>query len=174
MLLYGDELRRTQSGNNNAYCQDNENGWLDWTKLQQHQEIYRFAQGMIALRSAHPVLSREEFYTDSDVQWRSCLGGLPDWGNQVVKQLGCLINEDGKDKLFLLFNASNQRADYTLPALPEGYGWHFAVDTSNQAPNDLFACGDEQLCKDSRIYQLSPRSSALLLSFRLNAARESA
>jgi glycogen operon protein len=69
MLLGGDESRRTQGGNNNAYCQDNETSWFDWTDFEQHQEIYRFACGMIAFRGAHPVLSKEQFYTDTEIRW---------------------------------------------------------------------------------------------------------
>jgi isoamylase len=79
MLLGGDEFRRTQGGNNNAYCQDNETSWIDWNQLEQHQEIYRFAQGMIAFRRAHPVLSKEQFYTDAEIQWFGPQGGLPNW-----------------------------------------------------------------------------------------------
>ena len=67
MLLGGDEFRRTQGGNNNAYCQDNETSWVDWTNLERHQEIFRFARGMIAFRRAHPILSKEQFYTVAEI-----------------------------------------------------------------------------------------------------------
>ena len=174
MLLFGDEFRRTQNGNNNAYCQDNESGWVDWTNFEKHQEIYRFAQGMIALRLAHPVLSKEQFYTSSEIQWHSFEGGLPDWANPEVKQLSCLVNEDGQDKLLLMFNASTQHADCNLPSTPQDHGWHLVVDTSCVSPNDLFLPGAEQPCKDPHIYQLSPRSSAILLSRRVHATRGSA
>ncbi|HUH98704.1 MAG TPA: glycogen debranching protein GlgX, partial [Anaerolineales bacterium] len=69
MLLGGDEFRRTQRGNNNAYCQDNETSWYDWSFLQKHEEIFRFTCGMIAFRRGHPVLSREQFYSAAEVQW---------------------------------------------------------------------------------------------------------
>ena len=65
MLLGGDEFRRTQRGNNNAWCQDNDTSWFDWTCLERHRETHRFIRGMIAFRRAHPVLSEERFYTDS-------------------------------------------------------------------------------------------------------------
>ena len=71
MLLGGDEFRRTQGGNNNAYCQDNETSWIDWACQEQHGEIYRFARGMIAFRRAHPALSEEQFYTDAEIHWFS-------------------------------------------------------------------------------------------------------
>ena len=66
MLLGGDEFRRTQRGNNNAYCQDNETSWVDWSLRHRHDEILRFARHVLALRRAHPVLRREAFYTAED------------------------------------------------------------------------------------------------------------
>jgi isoamylase len=174
MLLFGDEFRRTQNGNNNAYCQDNETSWIDWSTFEQHQEIYRFVKGMIALRLAHPVLSKEQFYTNAEIQWYSFEGGQLDWLNPEVKQIDCLINEVGQDQLLLMFNASTQPADSTLPPTPKGYGWHSIVDTSCDLPKDFFAVGAEQVCPDPHKYQLSPRSSAILLSRRLNVVKESA
>ena len=172
MLLFGDEFRRTQNGNNNAYCQNNESSWVDWTNLEQHQEIYLFAKGMIALRLAHPVLSKEQFYTNSEIQWQSFNGGLLDWANPEVKQLSCLIHEDEQNLLLLMFNASAQHANCNLPSTPQGYAWHVVVDTSCDSRHDLFAAGTEQPCKDSKTYQLEARSSAILLSRRLSAVRK--
>ncbi len=94
MLQGGDEFRRTQGGNNNAYCQDNETTWYDWDGLNEHREIFRFAKGMIAFRRAHPVLSEERFYTDAEVHWFNPQGGLPDWGDPKQKQFACVIRED--------------------------------------------------------------------------------
>ena len=80
MLLGGDEFRRTQGGNNNAYCQDNETSWVDWTNLKQHQEIYRFARGMMAFRRAHPILSKEQFYTDAEIHLVRPAAGIAQLG----------------------------------------------------------------------------------------------
>ena len=88
LLLAGDEVRRTQGGNNNAYCQDNETSWLDWSHLERHQEIFRFARDMIAFRDAHPVLSKEQFYTEAEIRWLNAAGGVPDWFAQVAEGLG--------------------------------------------------------------------------------------
>jgi len=63
MFVAGDEFRRTQQGNNNAYCQDNEISWVDWTLLEKHQDVFRFFRTMIAFRKAHPVLHRRHFFT---------------------------------------------------------------------------------------------------------------
>src|ERR1035441_10342161 len=81
MLLGGDEFRRTQGGNNNAYCQDNETSWHDWSYLEQHKANFRFTSGMIAFSRAHPILSKERFYTDAEIHWFSQQGGLPNWSH---------------------------------------------------------------------------------------------
>ena len=91
MLLGGDEFRRTQRGNNNAYCQDNEVSWFDWSLLEKHKEIQRFTRGMIAFRRAHPVLRKETFYTDADIKWFAPNGATPDWADQRQKSFACLI-----------------------------------------------------------------------------------
>ncbi len=164
MLLGGDELRRTQSGNNNAYCQDNETSWYDWGRLERHGEIFRFTRGMIAFRSAHPVLSTEQFYTDAEIRWFGSQGGLPAWEDPKEKQLACLIHENGKHALYLMFNAGDDAADFALPPALPGTRWHLAVDTSRKTPQDLFAAGEEPPLEDTRIYHLPPRSSAILLA----------
>jgi len=172
MLLFGDEFRRKQNANNNAYCQDNESSWVNWTNLIRHQEIYRFAQGMIALRLAHPVLSKEQFYTDSEIHWRCHQGGLPNWASPEAKDLACIIYEDENDMLLLIFNASVNVVRYSLPPLRDGFGWHRLVDTSCETPKDLFAVGDELLCEDPLAYEVSPRSSAILLARETNCQRQ--
>ena len=164
MLLGGDEFRRTQGGNNNAWCQDNETSWHDWSYLEQHKEIFRFTRGMIAFRSVHPVLSKEQFYTDDEIRWFGPRGGLPDWAGPNQKQFACLIHEDEQGALYLVFNAGADAIDFTLPPVAQGTRWHQAVDTARDSPQDLFAAGEEPLCADQQKYQLSPRSSAILVA----------
>ena len=88
MLLGGDEFRRTQRGNNNAYCQDNETSWVDWSLCHRHDEILRFARNVLALRRDHPVLRREAFYTDEDIQWFDPRGRSPDWSDHALAKPG--------------------------------------------------------------------------------------
>jgi isoamylase len=168
MLLGGDEFRRTQRGNNNAYSQDNETSWYDWSCLDKNREIFRFARGMIAFRSAHPILSEEQFYTDAEIHWFGSHGGLPNWADSKEKRLGCLIHEDEPGALCLMFNAGDDAIDFGLPSVPPGVGWRLAVDTSRESPQDLFTAGQEPLCEDPHAYHLSPRSSAILLARRTN------
>ncbi len=171
MLLGGDEFRRTQGGNNNAYCQDNETSWYDWSFLEQHKEIFRFTCGMIAFRRAHPILSKEQFYTDDEIQWFGPQGGLPNWSNSKERLFACLIHEDEQRALYLMFNAGTDAVDFSLPPVLPKVHWHLAVDTSRAAPQDLFAEGEEPLWEDPQTYRLSPRSSAILLMRRTNFHR---
>ena len=171
MLLGGDEFRRTQGGNNNAYCQDNETSWVDWSCLEQHRGIYRFTQGMIAFRRAHPILSKEQFYADAEIHWFGPQGGVPNWADPKEKQFACLIHEDEQHALCLMFNAGADAVDFGLPTVLPGARWHLAVDTSREAPLDLFAAGEEPLWEDPQTYHLSPRSSAILLARGTNSKR---
>jgi len=164
MLLGGDEFRRTQRGNNNAYCQDNEVSWFDWSLLEKHKDIHRFTKGMIAFRRAHPVLRREEFYADADIKWFASNGGSPDWRDQRQKSLACLILGQTEPDLFILFNADTNAVDFSIPALPAGKIWRLAVDTSRIAPEDLFDSGKEPSLQGQISHRLEPRSSAILLT----------
>jgi len=162
MLLGGDEFRRTQGGNNNAYCQDNETSWYDWSYLEKHAEILRFTHGMIAFRLAHPILSREQFYTEAEIQWFSPQGGLPNWVEPQEKQFACLIHEDAQSMLYLMFNSGADAVDFRVPSGLPGNHWRLAVDTSHNAPQDLFAEGDEPFCENPQTYHLPARASAIL------------
>ena len=163
MLLGGDEFRRTQRGNNNAYCQDNPISWFDWTYLEQHQEIYRFARGMITFRGAHPVLREEQFYTDAGIEWFAPHGGAPNWADPKTKQFACLIHEEQQCALCLIYNASADPVEFDLPPLLPGSRWYLAVDTSLPSPRDFFAAGEETLMEESKTYPLKARSSVILI-----------
>jgi glycogen operon protein len=165
MFLGGDEFRRTQRGNNNAYCQDNEVSWFDWSLLEKHKQIHRFTRGMIAFRRAHPVLRRENFYTGSDIKWFAPNGAAPDWADPRQKSFACLILGQAEPDLFLLFNADTRSVDFDVPVLPAGKVWRLAVDTSGTAPNDLFDPGKEPSMQGKIGFRLEPRSSAILVSY---------
>jgi len=164
MLLGGDEFRRTQGGNNNAYCQDNETSWYDWDNLEQHGDIFRFTRGMIAFRRNHPVLCREQFYTDADIHWYDPQGNLPDWDDREQNRFACLIHEEQQGKLLMMFNAGTDAVDFVLPPAPGGSRWHLAADTSRVSPRDIFAAGTEPLLEDTKTYRMSPRASAILVA----------
>jgi len=164
MLLGGDEFRRTQHGNNNAYCQDNKVSWFDWGLLEKHKEIHRFTLGMIAFRRAHPDLRRESFYTGEDIKWIAPNGGTPDWADNRQKSFACLIQGRTEPDLFILFNAETGSVDFRLPTLPAGKIWRLAADTSRTPPDDLFDPGKEPSLQGQIVFRLEPRSSAILLT----------
>ena len=164
MLLAGDEFRRTQRGNNNAYCQDNAVSWVDWSLLEKHREIHRFARGMIAFRRAHPVLRKPTFYTDADVQWFGPQGATPAWADLERKSFACLIFGHAEADLFLMFNADTTTSEFSIPAASGQKIWRLAVDTSRQAPEDLCEAGKEPSIKDQVTFRVGPRSSAILLA----------
>ncbi|MEZ5364245.1 MAG: glycogen debranching protein GlgX [Bryobacterales bacterium] len=164
MMLGGDEFCRTQGGNNNAYCQDNETSWYDWHDLKKYADIFRFTCGMITFRRKHPVLSKEAFYTDAEAHWFGPNLHEPDWHDPKQKSLACLIQEDGPNRLYLMFNAGAEAVDYALPPPPPGSSWRLAVDTSRDSPGDLCEPGAEAVLEDGQRFRLNGRSSAILLT----------
>jgi isoamylase len=120
MLLGGDEFRRSQRGNNNAFCQDNEISWYDWRLTEKNAELLQFVKRVIALRRSHPVLSAERFYTDAEIHWLGADGCRPEWHGQE-NRVGCLISaEDRGSALCLLFNAALRTCRFELPPPPLG------------------------------------------------------
>ena len=165
MLLGGDEFRRTQGGNNNAYCQDNETSWHDWSFLEKYSDIFRFTCGMIAFRKAHPVLSTERFYTDDEIHWYSPQGELPNWADPKAKQLACMIHEDAECTLYFMFNASDEVVDFRLPNILSKFQWYLTIDTSRESPQDLLDDGEAQLLDNQHTYHVNARTSVILLSY---------
>ena len=155
MLLGGDEFRRSQLGNNNAYCQDNEVSWYDWSQLEQEREIYTFTRDMIRLRKRFPFLSVEQFYTAADVTWFNIRGELPDWSS-AERTVGCHLHPVGyKDELCLLFNAEfNEVVFYLPPPRHSSAGWCRQVDTADIKLKQEVITGES--------YRLVPHSLAIL------------
>jgi len=164
MLLGGDEFRRSQRGNNNAYCQDNEVSWFDWSLVEKHKDILRFTRGMIAFRRAHPVLRKEVFYTDADLKWFAPNGGAPSWTDERQNSFACLILGQSEPDLFLMFNANNGPVDFLIPSLASDKAWRLAVDTAQIAPYDLYEAGKEPSLQGHNSFRVEARSSAILLT----------
>lgn len=165
MLLGGDEFRRTQAGNNNAYCQDNEISWYDWRLVETHAGLVRFVSRLIALRKAHPVLRAERFYTDTEIRWFGAEGGDPEWRGRN-NRLGCVIGEVGAEPtkgLCFLFNATLQPCRFVLPQASDGR-WGTIVDTAAESPNDIAEIGAEPLFHPPPVVELRSRSAMVLLS----------
>jgi len=164
MLLAGDEFCRTQRGNNNAYCQDNDTSWIDWSLLEQNKDAFRFARGVLALRHAHPVLCREAFYTDQDIRWFSPYGKDPGWFNPREKRLACLIRGQAEPDLYLMFNADVEPIRFVLPEPLKHGSWRLAADTALPAPRDICAPDEERALANAASYLVEARSSVVLVA----------
>jgi isoamylase len=160
LILGGDEIRRTQSGNNNAFCQDNETSWYNWEFFQKNQEIHRFTKEMIAFRRQHKPVRDVSFYAEGDITWHGRRDGSPDWGPKS-KSLSCVIA--GDQDLCLMFHSGSTDGRCTIPAARPGRRWHLAVDTAKPCPDDIYPSGREPVLTDQRRYTLKARSMVILV-----------
>ena len=164
MLLAGDEARRTQRGNNNAYCQDDETSWVDWSLGERHRELVRFAGQLFAFRRVHAVLRREAFYSDQDIQWFDPGGRSPDWLDPSQKSLACWVHGQEGPDLYLMFNAATDPASFVLPELAHSERWRLAIDTAQPALADFDAAEREACVVNGTLCAVGSRSSAILVA----------
>ncbi len=157
LFLGGDEFRRTQRGNNNAFCQDNEVSWHNWDLLRKNREIFTFAREMIAFRKRNEVLREVKFYTDKDIAWYGPDGGPQDWAYEG-RSLGAMIR--GKDPLYLMFHAGFADKEFVLPPAPVGKTWRCAVDTSR----GVWPAGREESLRHRDSFTMKLRSMAILIA----------
>jgi glycogen operon protein len=130
MLLGGDELGRTQRGNNNAYCHDSELSWVDWTGLERDRAFHRFVRGLIRFRRATPALMRRAFLTDADIAWFAPGGGEVAWAQGAF---GYHLKPD----VVVLINLTETEASFTLPARK----LELVADTAAAPPGDFVEKG---------------------------------
>jgi glycogen operon protein len=141
MLLAGDEIRRTQGGNNNPYNQDNATSWLDWTLVATHQDLLAFVTRLIAFRKAHPALWQPVFYSGEldargrpDIAWHGTTLGSPGFDDPEARTIACTIaGVDGSSDLHVMMNMFWEPLAFDLPA----GAWAVAIDTFAGAPADL-------------------------------------
>jgi len=170
MLLAGDEFRRTQRGNNNAYCHDNEVSWIDWRRLEQERDLFRFTQGMIRFRKQHPNLRRRHYFwgeTDEhgrpDIVWHGVTLGAPDW-RHVSRSLAFTLAGFGRDAdLHVMINMWTEDLDFEVPAPLPGLAWARAIDTSAAPPADVPDEGHEPAITGP-VCRVPARSVSVLLS----------
>jgi glycogen operon protein len=140
MLLMGDEVLRTQQGNNNTWCQDNPLGWFDWDDLERNGDMLRFVRGLIALRQSSSVFSLERYWRAAeDILWHGVELGRPDLGFASHSLAWTLIAREGQERLHVMANAWWRPLTFAVPPTPANLRWHRIVDTSLQTPDDLAA-----------------------------------
>jgi glycogen operon protein len=193
MLLAGDEFGRTQGGNNNAYCQDDEISWIDWNLSPEGESLLGFAQQLIRLRSDHIVFHRGRFFqggtipgTDvKDVTWLRADGEEMtegDWADAEARMLCLLLSgeaglmhltergeKETDDTFLLIVNAAHEQASQKLPATRDGAGWQTLIDSALDPRADPgLDAGNDQVRSGERFEAgqeigLAARSSKLLI-----------
>jgi glycogen operon protein len=157
MVLAGDECRRTQRGNNNAYCQDNEISWFDWNLVERETDLIRFCRALMAFRRRQPTVRRRDFFSGRvvaprqlpDVSWFNPLGTAMDWRSHE-KSICCLFAAPGLAEdpegvgrhVLLLFNADHVSKQFVLPAIARAETWRLFLDTAATPPHDIYPAAD--------------------------------
>ncbi|HEY4028281.1 MAG TPA: glycogen debranching protein GlgX [Candidatus Dormibacteraeota bacterium] len=171
MFRAGDEVRRTQHGNNNAYCQDHEGVWFDWKLLDQHADVLRFFKHVIRLRKRCSALRRNEFYTGQpngdrglpDIAWHGCRLNEAGWDDPESRVLAFTVAGAGDEPdLHVMLNMHSGPLEFEVARVP-GRRWLRAVDTSLPSPEDVLEEGEEAPIRGES-YLLEARSCAILVS----------
>lgn len=145
MILMGDEVRRTQRGNNNAYCHDDDTNWLDWTLLAKHADVHRFVTLLNARRIMRNVeherqrMSLTRFIGQASKAWHGVKLGQPDWSpHSHSVALSCELRKD-RILFYMILNAYREPLRFELPALSNGSdnSWHRWIDTALDSPLDI-------------------------------------
>lgn len=170
MILMGDEVRRTQKGNNNAYCQDNETSWFDWTLLEKHADVLRFARLLCSrslLRDFDPGIQRlslEELLLRGNRNWHGVKVGKPDWSfdsHSLATSIDCA---NGSLLLYLILNAYWEPLEFELPPVRNSHEpWRRTIDTSLDSPDDIVEHLSAPIVA-TRSYLVAPHSVVALFS----------
>ncbi len=177
MILMGDEVARTQQGNNNTYCHDNELNWFDWSLTRENADLLRFTRNLIAFRHAHPALrSRDHFqnrdYVNSgypDISWHGTQAWNADWSGSSKVLAFMLCGQHAKggtvsdDYIYVATNTYWEGLLFELPAPPEGMRWHVFANTGMPSPEDIYEPGQEPVLENQRHFLLGPRSTVILV-----------
>jgi isoamylase len=177
MLLGGDEFLRTQRGNNNAYCQNNEISWFDWRLVEKNADMVEFVRKAIAFNKRCTILHRRKFYGGEDgnsnnvpgIQWFGD-NGLPlDWGNPDLRTVAYMLDGSeepsalGDYRLFFILNSDYRMQGVKLPPPGDKLSWFRVIDTSLPAGEDFALPADEVLISPADHYLINGRSTVVLI-----------
>lgn len=159
MILMGDEMGRSQGGNNNAYCQDNETSWMNWADLERHADLFRFVKKLMEFRGMHPawVTDSSWLLEPGKISWCGIRPGEPDRGD-CSHTLAFVVNGPGP-RLYVVLNAFHEALDFLLPAADAA--WHRLIDTA-AAPDGDFLEGDLPPVQEPHV-RVAARSVQLLV-----------
>ena len=145
MMLMGDEVRRTQRGNNNAYCQDNETSWFDWTLLAKHADVHRFVTLLNARRVLRDVeherqrVTLNELIRQADMTWHGVKLDQPDWGPSSHSIAFTAKATTDRVSFHVILNAYWEPLEFELPPIAEAVDdpWRRWIDTFLESPHDI-------------------------------------
>ena len=170
MLLAGDEVRRTQQGNNNAYCQDNEISWFDWSLVEKHAGLLRFVKLLLAGRldlhreSADSAATLMEILGSASVRWHGVEPNKADWGPHSHSLAATARVPHLGATLHWIVNAYWEPLDFELPPVPEGCQgpWRQWINTARESPHDICEWRSGVPITVAR-YEVQPRSTVILV-----------
>jgi len=177
MILGGDEFMRTQKGNNNAYCQDNEISWFNWDYVKKNADILEFLKKAIAFTRHYTVFGQRKFLSgcdldadsSADITWHGKDLSKPAWYDPELRTLCYQLNggeeksERGDHHLFFILNADFTMQNIRIPQLPDGKKWYRVIDTSLKSGDDFLSTGREILIDPPDHYLINPRSTVVLV-----------
>jgi glycogen operon protein len=174
MLLAGDEFLRTQRGNNNAWCQDNEISWVDWALADANKDFQRFVREMIWFRKRHPALRRRTFLRGaaagrrSDIAWHGLEPDEPDFSatSRVIAYTldGTSTGRERDSDFYVAINGGWEPAPFVVPPSPSGRPWHRVVDTAQPPPRDIVADGDGPVVYAGTTYTVAALTLVVLVT----------
>jgi isoamylase len=170
MLLMGDEVRRTQRGNNNAYCIDDETTWFDWSALERHADIYRFARQFVAFRMGRALplerfgMTLNELITQHRIEWHGVSLGEPDWSGASHSLAATIHFDADRRALHLMMNAYWEPLAFAIPPLDTGHVlWRRCVDTFRASPGDICVWSEAETVRSETMI-VQPRSIVMLVT----------
>jgi isoamylase len=188
MILMGDEVAHTRLGNNNAYCQDNDLNWFDWTRLESEADMLRFFRACIAFRRRHPALRNRSYFDQArpgqrrdtagggypDISWHGVEAWNPDWSDSsrllafmLSDEAGLPAGKEVKERkdafIYVAMNMHWEDHVFQLPRLPVGRKWRRFVDTYLPQGEEIVEPGDEVVLRDQNQMAMGPRSVVILV-----------
>lgn len=171
MILSGDEIGRTQKGNNNAYCQDNEISWTDWSLLEKNKDMFRFFREMIKFRKQNEILRKEDFYNThpssrnlNELEWHGCKLLSPGWNDPSCRVLAFTLRPENtrNPDIHVMMNMNEKPLSFEIPD-PCGKSWYRKADTNMNSPEDISEAGEEKLFTE-KTYLVNSHSTVILIT----------
>ncbi|HEX8918631.1 MAG TPA: glycogen debranching protein GlgX [Chloroflexota bacterium] len=169
MMLMGDEVRRSQQGNNNAYCQDNQISWFDWNDVKRHPDLLHFTSTLLRFHQESVIFRDRHFWAQpgaTEIRWHGIHLGQPDWSQDSHSLAYELVNPGAGEHVHVMLNAYWGPLTFEIPTAPPAGSWYRLLDTTLAPPNDI-SDPPAPLPAETLTYTVGPRSSVVLIAHNL-------